>query len=165
MDTKVTPTQSKILAECVKKAYDNGWDGSLQKTTLRPKLGREGTEPTRLAMEAKGLLEWGKSSTNSGQFYLTAAGVAAGNDFYLKRHGGTAEADAKIKRTKEQEEAQAEQDKVDHAAHLFRGLNSATRARGGTKAMSSRIKKRQWGEVRLSIDDLIALGEGIEKLR
>lgn len=164
---KATRTQAKALADAVKAAYDAGWEGSLRKTASRPSLRsyRSGiTEPTRLAMEAKGLIEWTEKPVRC--FVLTSAGVAIGKEFYEERYGVSAEQAAEGVRRKKQADEQAQLDKHRKAQRLFRGLNTAERRGAKSKSMSSRIKSAgPNNEVRLSMDDLIALGEGIEKLR
>lgn len=164
---KATRTQAKALADAVKAAYDAGWEGSLRKASSRPSLRtyRSGiSEPTRLAMEAKGLIEWTEKPARC--FVLTAAGVAIGKEFYEERHGVSAETAAEGARRKKQAEEQVRVEKHRKAQRLFRGLNTAERRGAKSKSMSSRIKAAgPVNEVRLNMDDLIALGEGIEKLR
>lgn len=165
---KATRTQAKVLGDAVKAAYDRGWEGSLRKAGTRPRLEttyRGGvTEPTRLAMESKGLVEWTEKPRRG--FVLTATGVALGEEFYADRHGVSPKKAAEDVRRKKQQDEQARLDRIDRAKNLFRGLKTSEKRGARSASMSARIDAGgNMGEVRLSIDDLIALGEGIEKLR
>ena len=164
-----TAAQSMALGNAVWTAYRRGWDG---------KMGSENTPflyvggwnvtgvplGTRKACVRKMLCEEVERRGSSGIWYwLTETGIAAGLADYARRHQGEhpkAKVDADAKEAKrKQEERKA---KVKHAKHLFRGLK-LERGAGGKKSISAAIDMD--GELKLNLDDLIVLGEGIEKLR
>lgn len=163
---KPTTAQADYLADAVGWAYRAGWKGSMREKA-RPRLARWVARPSRAAMRSKGLVEF---TDETGRFcYLTMHGVAAGETAYKAKHGESAQARAELGMKKEQEAAQARQDRKDKIAHLFRGLylhrESGFRKKGGKKYRSVAAHLESSSSIQMNEEDLLALGEGIEKLR
>jgi len=161
---KPTPTQADALLAAIASAYDAGWKGSLRER-MAPRVERWTTRPTMMSMRSKGLVELvgGRREAN----LLTKAGVAVAEKLHRERIGVSAEDAAEGRRERKREKDQALQDRVDHAKHLWRGLSLHRGFRGGknarAKKMATHIDKGY--EVRLNLEDLLKLGEQIEKLR
>jgi hypothetical protein len=161
---KVTDTQAQCLADSVRIAYRAGWRGNLRSKTA-PQLAW-GARPTAKALLAKGLVSL-RDGYSLRRAKLTKLGVAVGEAEFKERYGVTskeqADADAKAK----QKEDQERQDRIDRVKHLFRGLSLASTAgyHGKKKTMAAHIDYQGGGSIRMDLDDLLVLGEQIEKLR
>ncbi len=159
--------QAMALGKAVAAAYRAGWNGTLEAdhSPVLP-VGNWNyvgvPEGTRRACERKMLVKSVKNPGSGTKWPLTAEGVKAGVADYAARNGGAhPEADAKTERAAQAAKKKEREARVKHARHLFRGLRRS-RATDGKKTMAAAIK----GEtVELTIDDLIVLGEGIERLR
>lgn len=164
-----TPTQAAVLAEAVFDAFRRGWNGKLG-TDHSPLLGtgdwrRTGVPlGTRKAAERKGLVLIEQPGAPGGGriWRLSESGVKAGIASYQERYD-------MHPRTRARELAETERDRqrkaaarVKEAQHLWRGLrlSSATK---GSRSVSKAITGM--GRLELTVDDMIAIGKDIEKLR
>lgn len=162
-----TPSQAQLLAEGVAIAYRAGWKGSMRENA-RPSLPKWAPQPTRLSLRGKGLLE----PVDHEQSYrhllkMTKAGVEAGQDAYVEKHGVTAQMAVEKQQEENRKREQDAQDRVDKAKHYFRGFK-LSRARFGDKSKNAKLVTghiQASGRLDLPLDDLLVLGEQIEKLR
>lgn len=174
---KVSSTQSNVLAQCVRKAYDDGWSGEMRETSRRPMLRfntrRSGVSTSTMdSMENKGLIAvTSKPRGGLKNYYvLTPEGVAVGEEYYEKKHGTTAQRAAQTAQDKAQAEREGFAARVAAVKKQFRGINLKRRTSGKKKSLGAHIDanfKRHDGynRIELSLEDLEALGASIDKLR
>ncbi|HXU00042.1 MAG TPA: hypothetical protein VN903_03575 [Polyangia bacterium] len=164
-----TLTQKSVLAQAVFVAYRKGWNGKLG-SEYAPTLP-EGTFSrvgvplgTREACERRGLVEAVPRSPSSTSYTwrLTKLGIEVGDAYYEKKHGETAKKAGRVVIDQEKARRKAHADRKKRAKHLFRGLHRERGAKG-KRTIAAAIDES--GEVRLNLDDLLVLGEEIEKLR
>lgn len=164
-----TLTQESVLASAVFSAYQAGWNGKLgtphSPTLFAGNYTRAGVpRGTREAAYRRDLVDRVLSSPQSTSYDwpLTEEGVKVGAAYYEKKHGRTAKMAGTevINAQKERRKKHAERKK--RAKHLFRGLHRERGAKG-KRSISAAIDES--GEIRLNLDDLLVLGEEIEKLR
>lgn len=162
-----SPTQAMVLGDAVMAAYRRGWDGKLpSEVRATPPVLAGGNwnrvgvpEGTVRACQRKMLVKQDEK-----WWRLTPSGVAAGIADYAARNGGAHPGDvAKREREEQAAKKKAREDKVKYAKRLFRGLHRSRTTEDGKRTIGAAITEN--GEVKLSLDDLIVLGEGIEKLR
>jgi hypothetical protein len=165
-----TATQAMALGDAVAAAYRRGWDGKVGgKAAPQLPVGAWNYKGvplgTRRACQRKMLVKVEENPRGGGRLWvLTEAGVAAGlADYAARNDGAHPKVAAKEARAKEAAKKRDRAAKVKKAKHLFRGLRRSRTAENGSKAVSAAITEN--GEVRLSLDDLLVLGEGVEKLR
>lgn len=165
---KPSPAQADLLAHAVFPAYKElGWRGSMSENAS-PLMPRWSTKPTRVSLRAKGLLE--ATGCARGDLRLTRAGVRAGEFAYQVKNGHSAKKGAAVVRREREEIKRKIQDRVDCACHLFRGLSlhrgaGFGKATKSTRRVTAHIKRANGAEIRLNLDDLLELGEQIEKMR
>jgi hypothetical protein len=136
---------------------------------VRPRIPGWGTLPTVNSLRSKGLVE----PKSDGEYrrtpkLLTIYGVAAGEEAYKKTYGISAEEQADKAVKDRQKINQEAQDRKDRVKHLFRGLHTsrqASYAAKGKKGRSIAAHIDRSSSITMNIDDLIVLGEEIEKLR
>lgn len=165
-----TLTQESVLANAVYSAYKKGWNGKLG-SEHSPMLAAGGfgyvgvPRGTREAAYRRDLVDRVLKSPQSVSYDwpLTETGVKVGDAYYEKKHGRTAKMAARELVNQENDRRKTHRDRKKRAKHLFRGLSRERTSRGGKRSMASAIDES--GEVRLNLDDLLALGEDIEKLR
>lgn len=160
-----TITMKFALADAVYAAYKRGWNGEMRQRSKRPSarltFGRRRRPYTVGGQTWDALLARDLIKPDG---TLTAEGVKVGEEEFTRRNDGrSANRAAEEERGKEQQEAQALQDKVNRAKHLFRGLK-VTSGDGRGRNVSDRISTNGYSG-NLWIDDLLSIGEGIEKLR
>jgi hypothetical protein len=181
-ELRASPNQAYALSLAVYGAYRAGWNGDVRKRSTRPYLKpserffrdrsdsgammrgprvRGGgfliSPQTFQSLVAKGLVDGGTGK-------LTKKGILAGEERYEKDHGRTAEQGADAHMLEDQAKEQAVQDKIARAKHLFRGFK-VTRKVDGSKKVSDAIARNGLPNNYFWLDDLIAVGEEIEKLR
>ena len=164
---KPSTAQADYLADAVGRAYQAGWKGSLRERTA-PMIARWASRPTRVSLRAKGLLEMTDGARARGSLLLTKHGVEAGEAAYEETRGGTAKEGADKAIRLRQEREQAEQDRKDRIKHLFRGLYLKRQAGYGAKSKKGRsvaAHVEHSSSIQMHVEDLLELGEGIEKLR
>lgn len=180
--TTPSPNQGYALSLAVYRAYRSGWNGDFRRRSTRPFLkpserfvreqsgsgamvrgsrhqggGFLVTPQTFQSLVAKGLVQGGTGA-------LTKEGIIAGEERYEKDNGRTANQGSDAHMLEAQAKEQAIQDKIDRAKHLFRGF-TVTRKVGGSKKVSDSIGRNGLPNNFFWLDDLISVGEEIEKLR
>jgi hypothetical protein len=170
MNVKASPTQRVALADAVFIAYEAGWSGSARQRSKRPamrlkiggfrargvrKMGVSG--PTWDALLTKGLI--------AADGTLTKAGVEVGVEDFKERNGDKhpgvlAEENA----GKRMSARRDKEEKVARAKRLLRGLKISEKRQGSIR-LADHINENGLSLNALWLDDLIALGEGIQKLR
>lgn len=164
-----TVTQESVLAQAVYNAYRAGWNGKIG-TEHAPALfagnyTRVGVpRGTREAAYRRDLVDRVLKSPQSISYDwpLTEKGIAVGAAYYEKKHGRTAKMAGMEVVQQQKARLKAHADRKKRAKHLFRGLH---RERGGKGKRSIASAIDESGEIRLNLDDLLVLGEEIEKLR
>jgi hypothetical protein len=181
-EIKASPNQAYALSLAVYGAYRAGWNGEIRKRSTRPFLkpserffrdrsdsgammrgprtrggGFLVSPQTFQSLVTKGFVDGGTGK-------LTMPGIIAGEERYEKDHGRTAEQGASAHMLEDQAKEQAIQDKITRAKHLFRGLK-VSRKVGGSRKVSDSIGRNGLPNNFFWLDDLISVGEEIEKLR
>lgn len=161
---KPSPAQADLMCQALVDAYAAGWKGRFRENTA-PRIARWVPRPTKVSMRSKGLLEMVGSKRDA--HLLTKEAIVVVEQLYKERTGQWAELVAEERRQRKQKEDQARQDRVDRAKHLFRGLSIKRGFRGASTKRSRMMVTHidHGGEVRLRLEDLLELGEQIEKLR
>jgi hypothetical protein len=165
---KPSSSQAHLLAEAVLIAYKAGWKGSMRENA-RPSLPGWATLPTISSLRSKGLVEPAEDGKRRGGYKkLTIHGVAAGEATYKATYGISAEDQAEKNAKERQKVEQDAQDRKDRVKHLFRGLHvdrQASYSAKGKKGRSIAAHIDRSSSIQMNIDDLLVLGEEIEKLR
>jgi hypothetical protein len=161
-----SPSQADLLGEAVLTAYKAGWKGSIREKKA-PRLPRWATRPTTSSLRSKGLVQERREGEYPVEKRLTKYGIAAGEENYKSRFGISAKEQADRAAKAKQEAAQKEQDRKERIKHLFRGLHVSRKVYGksGKKARSVVAHLENSSSIHLNSDDLLTLGEEIEKLR
>lgn len=164
---KPSSSQAHLLAEAVLIAYKAGWKGSMREK-IRPSLPGWATLPTISSLRSKGLVEPAVEGKRRSIGKLTIHGVAAGEETYKETYNISAEDQADKAAKERQKIDQDAQDRKDKVKRLFRGLyvdRQASYSAKGKKGRSIAAHIDRSSSIQMNIDDLIVLGEGIEKLR
>ena len=167
MTVKVSPTQRIALADAVFVAYVGGWTGSMRQTSKTPQVRLGSYRRQRRALAVTGPT-WDSLLTKNlidVDGFLGKEAVEVGVQEYKDRHDGKHPGDV----AREQAEAkvikrQEEEAKVKRAKHLLRGLKLSTK-RNNKILLADHITKNGLDMNSLWLDDLVSIGEGIEKLR
>jgi hypothetical protein len=166
---KPTRSQSDLLGEAVLMAYKAGWKGSIREK-VSPRLPGWATMPTTNSLRSKGLVEPRAEGEYPVEKRLTKYGIAAGEENYKLRFGLSAKEQADRAAKEKQKIAQDAQDRKDKVKHLFRGMHISRGAgfnakKKGKRGRSIAAHIDRSSSIQMNIDDLIVLGEQIEKLR
>lgn len=169
---KLTPARRTALTNALFAAYYRGWDGKdMSPRGHRPWIdgwSRAVDRRTTAHFESVGLVKSLRKGKAIWYLYLTPLGLKLAHEVYADDRGAEPSDEAAAALAAEEKHADELDRKVKRASTLLRGLKLRPYEGLKPEAISTIIRHRRVRDgfrIELKLDQLIELGEQIEKLR